>query len=227
MSKDIEKEKQLAAKEAVKFINDYRVVGLGTGSTADYAIREIGDMVKNGLNIQAVPTSNKTKLLAQSFNIPLVDINTVDSIDITIDGADAFTEDLILIKGGGGALLKEKVVASIAKEVIIIVDSSKKASLAGKFKVPVEVIPFASRYVLNQIHLINGIGNIRLSGDQPFITEHCNFIVDVDFGRIDDLDFLSYKLNSIEGIVAHGLFIKLASKVIMGENDSTVAFKVK
>lgn len=227
MPKDVEKEKQLAAKEAVKFINNNQVVGLGTGSSATYAIMEIGKMVKNGLNIQAVPTSNKTKLLAESLNIPLIDINTVDSIDITIDGADEFTDDLILIKGGGGALLNEKIVASLTKDEIIIADSTKKVDVLGKFKLPVEVIPFASNYVLNQIQLIKGLGNIRLVSGKPFITDHGNYIIDADFGLINNPFFLSDKLNTIEGIVGHGLFIKLVSRVIMGNNDSTITFSIK
>lgn len=227
MTKDIEKEKQLAAKEAVKLISNNQVVGLGTGSSAVYAIKEIGEMVKNGLKILGVPTSNKTWLLAQSLNIPLIDINSITSIDITIDGADEFTDELILIKGGGGALLKEKIVASITKEEIIIVDSTKKVDVLGKFKLPVEVIPFASNYVLSQIKSINGLGTIRFDRDKPFITDQGNYIIDADFGLINDPVFLSDKLNSIEGIVAHGLFIKLASRVIMGNNDSTIIFRVK
>src|SRR4051812_32419826 len=108
MAKDLEKEKEMAAKEAVKFVKTNQIVGLGTGSTAYYAVKEIGRLVKDGLKIKAIPTSNKTGELANTFNIPLVDINTVDHIDVTIDGADEFNDQLILIKGGGGALLKEK-----------------------------------------------------------------------------------------------------------------------
>lgn len=225
MAKDIEEEKRLAAKEAVKFIRDNQVVGLGTGSNARYAILEIGEMVKNGLKIQGVPTSMKTKELAESLNIPLMDINLVDSIDITIDGADEFTSDLVLIKGGGGALLREKIVASLTKEEIIVVDSSKKVDVLGKFKLPVEVIPFASNYVLTQMRSINGSGKIRMVSDKPFITDQGNYIVDTDFGLISDPAGLSHQLKKIEGIVGHGLFINLTSRIIMGDNGSTITFK--
>lgn len=225
--KDLEKEKELAAKEAVKFISDNQIVGLGTGSSAVHVIKEIGKMVKKGLKIQAIPTSNKTKELAESLNIPLIDINSIEAIDITIDGADEFTTDLTLIKGGGGALLREKIVASLTKQLIIIVDSSKKVDILGKFKLPIEVIPFASNYVLNQIKLINGKGKIRLVSDQPFSTDQRNYIVDADFGEIINPALLSDQLNGIEGIVGHGLFINLASKVIMGKNDSTITFEAK
>ncbi|MEJ7676923.1 MAG: ribose-5-phosphate isomerase RpiA [Segetibacter sp.] len=227
MTKDIEKEKYLAAKEAVKLIRDNQIVGLGTGSTAVYAVKEIGNLVKDGLKIQGVPTSNKTKELAETLYIPLIDINEVIAIDITIDGADEFTSDLVLIKGGGGALLKEKIVASMTKEEIIIADSSKKADQLGKFPLPVEVIPFAANYVLRRLSEIEGHGKIRIKDNSTFITDEGNYIIDTDFGVITDPVYLSNYLNNMAGVVAHGLFIKLAKKVIMGISDTntTVSFE--
>ncbi len=226
MSKDLEKEKQLAAKEAVKLLSNNKIVGLGTGSTATYVVKEIANLVRNGLVIQAVPTSDKTKELAETLNIPIADINRIDSIDITIDGADEFNSDLILIKGGGGALLKEKIVASMTKKEIIIADSSKKVDKLGKFPLPVEVIPFAASYVMRKLSQINGSGKIRIKGTSPFITDEGNYIIDTDFGVIGDPVSLSNTLNNIEGVVAHGLFIKLADKIIMGvgETNTTVTF---
>lgn len=227
MTKNIEKERELAAKEAVKSIRDNQIVGLGTGGTASYAIRQIGELVKKGLRIQGIPTSDKTRELAESLNIPLVNINTVSAIDITIDGADEFDENLVLIKGGGGALLREKIVASLTKEEIIIADSTKKVDVLGKFKLPVEIIPFASSYVLSQIKLLNGAGKIRMAGNMPFITDQGNHIIDADFGLIKDPVSLSDKLNDITGVVEHGLFINLTSKVIMGNNDGVIVFSRK
>lgn len=224
MAHDLEKEKRLAAKEAVEFLKDGQIAGLGTGSTAEYAVREIGELVKNGLNIRAVPTSDKTKALAESLGIPLIDIHSVDSIDITIDGADEFTPGLALLKGGGGALLREKIVASMTEKEIIIADSSKKVDVLGKFKLPVEVIPFASDYVLNRIQRIHGKGEIRMFAGKPFVTDEGNYIIDADFGPIADPFALSEKLNGVAGIVEHGLFIRLASMVIMGDGDSTAIF---
>jgi ribose 5-phosphate isomerase A len=221
---NLEQEKEFAAKEAVKLLTDNMIVGLGTGSSSVYAIREIAKLVSNGLKIKAVPTSNKTKELAEALNIPLIDINLINSIDITIDGADEFTSDLILIKGGGGALLREKIVASLTKQEIIIADSSKEVKQIGKFKVPIEVIPFASNYILSQIKILNGIGKIRMAGDRPFKTDQANNIIDADFGIISDPASLSKKLNDINGIVGHGIFIGLTSKVIMGKGDSTIIF---
>ncbi len=173
---NLEQEKEFAAKEAVKLLTDNMIVGLGTGSSSVYAIREIAKLVSNGLKIKAVPTSNKTKELAEALNIPLIDINLINSIDITIDGADEFTSDLILIKGGGGALLREKIVASLTKQEIIIADSSKEVKQIGKFKVPIEVIPFASNYILSQIKILNGIGKIRMEGDRPFKTDQAKIL---------------------------------------------------
>lgn len=227
MLKDLETEKRLAAQEAVKLVGDHRIVGLGSGSTAAYAVRELGKAVKNGLKIQAVPTSEETKKLAESLDIPLIDINSVDSIDVTVDGADEFDSDLVLIKGGGGALLREKIVASMTREEIIIADSTKKVEILGKFKLPVEVIPFASSYVLRQIEIVGGLGKIRASGNRPFVTDEGNFIIDANFGEITNPVRLSNKLNEIEGIVAHGLFINLASKIIMGTENGIEIFDAK
>lgn len=225
MTTGLEMEKQLAAKEAVKFITDNQIIGLGTGSTAYYAIIEIGKLVSNGLKIKAVPTSVKTRKLAESLNIPLLDINSVSSIDVTIDGTDEFTEDLTLLKGGGGALFQEKKVASITKNLIIIADSSKKVATLGKFKLPIEVTFSACKNVINEIESLNGLSEIRKSSDTPFLTDQGNYIIDVDFGLIYDPVLLSHKLNQIEGIIENGLFINLAKRVIMGTNDSTITFK--
>ena len=224
MSKDLEKEKSIAAKEAVKLIQFGQIVGLGTGSTANYVIKEIGEAIKNGLHIKAVPTSEKTASLAQALNIPIIDINSVDHIDITIDGADEFTTDLVLVKGGGGALLREKIVASMSRHEIIIADSSKKVEVLGSFKIPLEVIPFASTYVMNEIIKLQGKGKVRLSNNSPFVTDQGNHIIDVDFGKISDPVSLAEKLNSIVGLVCHGLFINLTYKIIMGQDDKTVIF---
>ena len=224
MNKNLELEKKLAANEAVKFLKNNMVVGLGTGSTAKYAIEVIGKMVKEGLSIRAVATSKASEEIAHTLGITIIDINTIDSIDITIDGADEFTKDLTLIKGGGGALLKEKIVASMTKEEIIIADSSKNVDVLGKFKLPVEVIPFAGNYVLKQLKILKGEGKIRTTSGNIFITDEGNYIIDVDFGIITNPFDLSQNLNEIEGVVAHGLFINLAKKVIMGADGGTEIF---
>lgn len=221
-AKDLEK--QAAAREAVKLITDHSIVGLGTGSTAYYAILEVAELVKSGLQIKGVPTSEHTASLATSLGIPLLDINEVRSIDVTIDGADEFDEQLNLIKGGGGALFREKIVASLTKKEVIIADAGKKVAKLGGFKVPLEVVPIALNYVLREIGKLHGSGVVRMSAGKPFITDNHNLIVDADFGLIDDPGVLSGQLNQIEGVLAHGLFVDLAAIVIMGEGSKTVTF---
>lgn len=222
--KDLKNEKTLAAKEAVKYLSNGQIVGLGSGSSAYIAIAEIGELVKNGLDIKGVPTSEKTRELAESLNIPLLKIEEVEFIDITIDGADEFTTDLQLIKGGGSFLLKEKVVASLSKQEIIITDSTKKVDFLGKFTVPIEVIPYAQNYVLAQIQKLNGTGKIRLVEEKPLVTEQGNVLIDGDFGLIQDPALLAEQLTQIVGVVEHGLFINIASMVIMGVDDRTETF---
>ncbi|WP_057935922.1 ribose-5-phosphate isomerase RpiA [Algoriphagus resistens] len=218
----IEKEKQLAASAAVAYIQDGQVIGLGTGSTANYAIREIGRLVQQGLQIRAIATSRKTQVLAESLHIPLIDSNGVDYIDLTIDGADEFNEDMVLIKGGGGALLREKIVASMTKKQIIIADSGKKVEQLGlNFKVPIEIIPFAGNYVINRLKEMGGIPSIRQLAGKTFVTDQGNWILDTDFGHIKDPRSLSQHLDEVVGLVCHGLFIDLTSQIIQGIDNST------
>lgn len=222
---NLENEKQLAAAEAVKFLIDDQIVGLGSGSTATYAIKEIAILVKNGLRIKTVPTSRQTEELARSLGIPLIDINSIEQIDITIDGADEFTENLTLVKGGGGALLREKIVASMTKRVIIIADSGKKVERLGRFKIPIEIIPFATKLVMKRLQSIDGAGVIRMEGYSPYLTDSGNYILDVDFGLIENPVELAQKLDAITGIVEHGIFVNLAKKVMMGSKGEVITFQ--
>lgn len=217
-------EKQSAAREAVKFIQQNDIVGLGTGSTAFFAIQEIAILVKNGLKIKGVPTSEHTAALALSLGIELLPMEEVKSIDITIDGADEFDAQLNLVKGGGGALFREKIVASLTKNEIIIADSGKLVTQLGKFKVPIEVVPLALNYVVQQLSKLNGKGEVRMKDNSPFITDNHNIIVDADFGLISDPAALAESLNRIEGILAHGLFVQLTSKIIMGKGTETITY---
>jgi ribose 5-phosphate isomerase A len=219
-----DKEKKLAAMEAVKLIESNMIVGFGTGSSAYYAILEIAELVKNGLQIQGVPTSNKTAELATQLGIPLLNFQEVDSIDLTIDGADEFTVSKALIKGGGGALFREKIVASLSKEEIIITDSSKLVEQLGAFTVPIEVVPLAINHVLKEIRLLSGNPVLRKKSGQAFITDNGNYIIDTDFGLIADPATLATQLNNIDGLLVHGIFLNLAAKVIMGKGDEVVFY---
>jgi ribose 5-phosphate isomerase A len=223
--RDLEKEKFLAAREAVKFVRADQTIGLGTGSTAEYAVREIGKLVAEGLKIKAVPTSERTARLAEELKIPLISLDETERIDLTIDGADEFDDRLDLIKGGGGALFREKMTARLSKRVVIIADSSKRVTRLGAFKVPVEVVPAARNFAARQIAKIGGRAQLREKNGAVFETETGNLILDADFGLIEDPRGLSARLDGIEGVVCHGLFIGLADTVIMGNGTETVVFK--
>ncbi|MGQ7857687.1 ribose-5-phosphate isomerase RpiA [Pedobacter sp. WC2501] len=218
-------EKLAAAQAAVKFVKDGDVVGLGTGSTTTFAIKELGKRVKEGLKIKAAASSIRTQELAESLGIEILDLGRLSKIDISIDGADEFTESLNLIKGGGGALFREKIIASLSENAIIITDASKKVKKLGAFTVPVEVVPLAYQYVFDQINKLGGKGILRTVESQTFITDNGNLIIDADFGLIDDPAKLAFNLNQINGLLAHGLFINITSKVIMSEGADIIIFE--
>jgi len=218
-------EKLAAAKAAVKLVKNGDIVGLGTGTTATFAIKELGKSVAEGLNIKAVASSIRTEELAKSLGIEVLNLGEISSIDISIDGADEFTEGLDLIKGGGGALFREKIVASLSKQAIIVTDSSKKVKKLGAFTVPIEVIPLAYQYVFNQITKLNGSGKKRTIGAENYITDNGNLIIDADFGLIEDPKSLSDALNKIDGLLAHGIFIGLTAQVMMSDRSEIIIFK--
>jgi ribose 5-phosphate isomerase A len=218
-------EKELASKEAVKYIKSGMIVGLGTGSSAYFAIQQIAALVENGMQIKAVATSEHTANLASELGIPLMDFKEVRSIDVTIDGADEFTADLQMIKGGGGALFREKIVASLTKQEIIIADSTKLVEQLGAFTLPVEVVPLALNHVIDKIEALDGKPVLRKKSGAPFITDNGNYIIDVDFGLIANPHALAFNLNNIEGLLVHGLFLDLASIVIMGNSNGVEVFK--
>lgn len=217
-------EKKKAAVSAVSFIKHGDIVGLGTGSTATFAIDELAQRIKDGLQVKGVGSSIATEKLAIASGIPIIPLGDANYIDISIDGADEFTENLELIKGGGGALFREKIVASLSKNRIIITDSSKKVEQLGAFKVPVEVIPTAYAYVIQQLKILNGNTVLRIKDENTFVSDNQNFILDVDFGLIKDPAKLSEQLNQIVGVLAHGLFINLTSKVIMAKGAELIVY---
>ncbi len=206
--------KQIVGERAVDYIKDGMIVGLGTGSTAYWAIMKIGELVKTGLKIQGVPTSKDTEKLAMELNIPLLAIADVTKIDVTIDGADEFDLHKNLTKGGGGALLREKIIASITDFYVIIADASKGSEILGDFAVPVEVTPFALNISIAQLKKLGCVPVLRMVDEKPFITDNQNFIVDCKFKKITHPDVLSVKLNAIPGVVENGLFVKMANVII-------------
>jgi ribose 5-phosphate isomerase A len=215
-----EQEKEAAGRAAAKLVRDGDIVGLGTGSTAYFAVIALGERVKAGLKIIGIPTSVQTAELARQLGIPLTTLDEHPQIDITIDGADEVDPKLNLIKGGGGALLREKVVAAASMKMIVVADSAKIVPVLGKFPLPVEVISFARTVVERKIVSLGASPKLRTKPDgSPFLTDNGNQILDCSFGRIDDPPALALTLSNTPGIVEHGLFIGLASVALVGRGD--------
>ncbi len=195
-------------------------VGLGTGSTAEHAIRLLGMRVREGLAVNGVPTSGASAALACAEGIPLVDLNEVERVHLAIDGADEVDRRKRCIKGGGGALLREKIVASAADRMVVIVDSGKMVEDLGAFPLPVEVVPFAREQVRRQMRALGASVDLRANAQGPFVTDEGNLILDCRFGTISDAPALAARLDAIPGIVEHGLFIDLADDVIIGSGNN-------
>ena len=215
-----DQEKQAAARASLKFVHDGNVVGLGTGSTAAYAVRFLAERVRSGLKIRGIPTSSATRELAASLGIPLITFDDVQQIDVTIDGADEFDPQLQLIKGGGGALLREKIVASASRQLVIVADASKQVKVLGKFPLPVEVVPFAQALVAKRIAALRAKPKLRQDASgNPFVTDEGHHILDCSFGAIPDPRGLARTLDAMPGVVDHGLFINLASVVLVAHGS--------
>lgn len=212
--------KRRAAVASAKLVRSGQVVGLGTGSTADYMVEELGRRIREErLKILGVPTSNRTAELAVKHGIPLTTLGEHPRLDIAIDGADQVDADLNLIKGMGGALTREKIVDGAAETLVIIVDESKMTPQLGVNQVvPVEVIPFAIVPVMSRLAKLGGKPSVRPSGDKRgyFMTDNDNNIVDVDFGAIGDAKKLEREIKMIPGVVENGLFVDMAKVVFVG-----------
>lgn len=212
-------EKRNAGWGAAEYVEDGMVVGLGTGSTARYAVEKIGERVmQENLDIRCIPTSENTKKLADESNIPLANLDDVKKIDLTIDGADEVGPDYDLIKGGGGALLREKMVAHNTDKYIVIVDPSKMVEKLGEdFDLPVEVVPFWTKTTSKAVDQLGCKSRLRSEDKAPYKTDNGNHILDCDFGHIKNKVKLSEELNSIPGVIENGLFIDVSDKIIIGK----------
>ncbi|MBT8370259.1 MAG: ribose-5-phosphate isomerase RpiA [Desulfobacterales bacterium] len=223
--------KKKAAFSAVEFVESDMVVGLGTGSTTRFALLRIADRVQAGelKNIVGIPSSVQTEKLARELGIPLVSLADQAQIDLTIDGADEVDPDLNLIKGGGGALLREKVLAQASRKNIIIVDSSKLSPQLGTcWSLPIEVIPFALKTEEIFLNNLNASVTVRICDDGNwFRTDQNNLILDANFGPIADPKKLAEQLNQRAGIVEHGLFLELATDVIVAAQEGIRHLKRK
>ena len=226
---DIEALKQVAGEKAVEFVTSGMVIGLGTGSTAVHAVRKIGQLWQEGTltNIVCIPTSEETAREAKKFDLPLTTFDQHPIIDITIDGADEIDPNFELIKGLGGALLREKIVATSSKRMVVVADERKDvAQLGTRAPVPVEVIPFAERPVGERLTALGARIEKRMNGDTPFITDEQNIILDSYFdGGIADPKQLDTQLLAIPGVVDHGLFLGIATDVILATSEGIVVRK--
>ncbi|MFC0775875.1 ribose-5-phosphate isomerase RpiA [Terrimonas alba] len=204
------------------------IIGLGTGSTVLWLIKELADRIQQGLEIKIVPTSSSTKTLALQHGIDIVELNDIDTLAITIDGADEIDRSSNMIKGGGGALLQEKLVAAASDKLVIIADESKWVNQLGRFPLPVEVMPIGWKQVKKKITAM-GCSNIVLRGKNnvPYVTDNGHYILDCHFEKINDAAALNIALHLLPGVVETGLFVNMADTVIIGDANGNIAVKTK
>jgi len=224
MSNDHEKE--AAARASLQFVKEGQVVGLGSGSTATHFIKLLGEKVRKGLRVRGIPTSVRSRELAESLGIPLTTLDECQEIALTVDGADEVDPQLRLIKGGGGALLREKIVASATRQMVVVADATKQVQRLGKFPLPVEVIRFAQALVAKRISALGAEVELRTRTDgRPYVSDENNHILDCRFGEIRDPDQLARQLSDMPGVVEHGLFIGMASVVLFARGDQIVELR--
>ena len=229
----IETAKFAAARRAVDFVEGGMRVGLGSGSTAAWMVRCLGQRVREeGLKITGVPTSDRTAALARAEGITVVALEEARWLDLTIDGTDEFDPDLNLIKGGGGAHLREKIVATASDQMIVIADAAKEVAHLGAFPLPVEVVPFGwqtSKALIEEMLVsLDVLGRevtLRMKGDVPFTSDEGNRILDLHLGRIVNARQLALVLNQVPGVVENGLFIDICDRVVIGHGDGRVELR--
>ena len=212
-----EHQKKIAAEKATEEVKNGMVIGLGTGSTVYYALLKLGKMIRDGLNIIGIPTSEGTEKIATEQNIPLSSLAMHPTIELTIDGADEVDAHLNLIKGGGAALVREKIIANTSKRIVIVVDESKVSQVLGTtFALPVEIIKFGWEATQREVDKICGKSDLRGGINNPLITDNGNYILDCNFAGIPEPEKVELKLNNIPGVVENGIFVDRADKVIIG-----------
>ena len=222
---DANKEKVIVGRRAAELIRDKQIVGVGSGTTVSHFIKYLGERIKKEkISIKAVPSSFQTYIELLEAHIPITTLDENPLLDITIDGADEVDKDLNLIKGGGAALTQEKIIGTYTKKLIIIVDSSKYVNKLGTFPLPIEVIPMALMPIKKKLIEWGGTPKTRMGIKKlgPVITDNGNFIIDCNFGIIENPQELEKKLNSIPGIIENGLFIDLTDTVLIGQEDKII-----
>ena len=224
MALDAAEMKKLVAEEAVKrYVKDGMNVGLGTGSTAYFAIKAIGELVAQGYDLTCVATSVRSEDLARESGIKVVDLDKVDHLDVTIDGADEVDPKMQLIKGLGGALLREKIVAAATVKEVIVADGSKKVEQLGtKAPLPVVVLRFGHKHTKFALEQQGCKAALRMDGDEPFVTDGGNYIYDCRFEGIANPFFLESRIDVIPGVVENGLFLNTAYDVLICDQDGNI-----
>jgi len=224
----VDRQKARAAAAAMQYVEDGMTLGLGSGSTAEIFVRQLGERVRDGLTVKGIPTSQATADLAKEVGVPLVDVDHVNHIAVTVDGADEVDGHFQLIKGGGGCLLREKIIAQASDLMIVVIDETKLVSTLGRFPLPVEVDRFGFSITAKQIFdALRAAGietpdvQLRRKGDglDPFITDGGHYILDCACEAIPDAALVDEKLKALPGVVEHGLFMNLARVVIVGEDN--------
>jgi ribose 5-phosphate isomerase A len=223
MNEAVDVGKRAAGYAAVdRYVTDGMCVGLGTGTTAYWAVERVGQRVAAGERISAVPTSESTEALCRRWNVPVLALLERE-MPVAIDGADEVAPDWALTKGGGGALFREKAVALSAGSFVVIVTENKLVPALGTFPLPVEIVPYAQPYVLRELHRrFPGVALVRRGGEAPFVTDNGNYILDCHFGRIDDPGQRDAAMREIHGVVATGIFVSIATAVIVAGEDGSL-----
>lgn len=211
--------KKIAGEKAAEYVKDGMTLGLGTGSTAFHAVNAVGELVKKGMKLQAVPTSKATEAQARELGIPLLTIDEVDHIDLAIDGVDEIDPQFNAIKGGGGALYREKVVATLADEVIWIMDDSKLVEHIGAFHLPVEIAQYGSKQAMAQMEKYGFNPVLRVRDGKTFVTDNGNYIADLHLGAGFDIEDVYSKLSGMLGVLEHGLFLNMCKRIIVGTDE--------
>ena len=220
----MEEMKKAVGYAAAEFVENGMLVGLGTGSTVFHFINRLIERVKEGLSIRVVSSSIRSENQAKEGGILIADINTISSVDITVDGADEITPEKMMIKGGGGALLREKILANISREMVVIVDESKVVDRLGKHFLPLEILPFATEAIIDKIRKLDYQGSIREHNNNGhYVTDNGNHIYDIHFEALrNDPEKDHEKLTRIPGVLETGFFFNLAGRVLIGRADGKV-----
>ena len=215
--------KRAAAARALDFVKDGMKLGLGTGSTAEAFLELLADRVRGGLSVIGAPTSQRTAERARDLGIPVADLDSLGRLDLVVDGADEADRDLNLIKGGGGALLREKIVAASGARMVVIADATKLVARLGAYPLPVEVVPFGHGTTARRIAQAAGYPRmtprLRMKGGEPFVSDNGNYIYDCPFEAITDVPRLAAALSAVPGVAEHGLFVGMATYLVVAGKD--------